>query len=764
MSADQWSRVKDIFHAAIEREPATRAAFVIEACGDDAALRAEVDRLLAAHDRAGTFIETSPVAGVQSRLTSLSGRVIGRYEVGQLLGAGGMGEVYSARDVELGRRVALKVATGVDADAQTRLRREAQHASQLNHPNICTIHEVGTADGQSYIVMEYVDGQQLSHVIPPNGLPVETVLRYGIQIADALAHAQRHGVTHRDLKPANIVITSEGRAKVLDFGLARRHDPQLEHSMTITADGSVSGTLAYMAPELLRGKKADAGSDIWALGVVLYEMAAGARPFAGATGFEQSGAILHEPPAPLPGRIPAALQQVIRRCLAKDPHERYRQANEVRSALEISQVGVADREAMPAPPSIPPPAPPPPVVVAAPAPAESPSPLALNLQHVPVLGWLLRRFRSRRFRWFAIAGLVILLADNLRLPEQVSTAVRNANGYSLLEEGRVDEAFREFKKNVDAAPDDADAHDSLGEAYLVMGEPDAALESYTRALEINPGFSPSRVGRAWALGMLGRFDEAITDDPPDSLVKALLLSRVGRYDEADEILTDEGDDTGALLLASMLDTERAGYAGAERALQSAEKAAADEDDEPKRVHLVLADLLGGIASVRSGDLKTAKARLAAQTKGYKAADATEKWWHQSLAGEIALASADPQAAQDAYAAGEPTRKMWPNLRHPSMVIFANSLAVRDLPARVQASRGDLAGAIKTYRGLLTPGPDQKWAAIYEPRYVLELARLLNRTGDRAAAKQEYQRFLKFWKSADPGLPEVAEARRMVNSL
>ena len=179
---------------------------------------------------------------------------------------------------------------------------------------------------------------------------------------------------------------------------------------------------------------------------------------------------------------------------------------------------------------------------------------------------------------------------------------------------------------------------------------------------------------------------------------------------------------------------------------------------------MLADLLGGTAAARSGDLKAAQARLASQAKRYKATDPTEKWWHQALAGEIALAAADPQAALDAYAAGEPSRKMWPNLRDTSMVIFANSLSVRDVPARAQAARGDVNGAIQTYRHLLTAGPEQKWAAVYEPRYVLEIARLLNRTGDNEAAKQEYQRFLDFWKNADPGLPEVAEARKIVASL
>ena len=190
-------------------------AFVARVCDADAALRAEVERLLAAHAQAGHFIEQSAVA---VRRPSLTGQALGRYQVGRLIGAGGMGEVYAARDVELGREVALKIA--IAEDAEFRLRREAQHASQLNHPHICTIHEVGAYDGQTYIVMEYIEGQRLSELIPPEGQPTETVVRYGIQIADALAHAHRHGVIHRDLKSANVVVTPDGRAKVLDFGIA----------------------------------------------------------------------------------------------------------------------------------------------------------------------------------------------------------------------------------------------------------------------------------------------------------------------------------------------------------------------------------------------------------------------------------------------------------------------------------------------------------------------------------------------------------------
>ncbi len=336
MDAERWARLKELFHAVLERDVPQRSAFLDAACRGDPALRAEVERLLSAHARTAGFIEHPPAAA------TLSGRTLGRYEVGRLIGVGGMGEVYAARDLELGRAVALKIASGSDPDAHARLLREAQHASQLNHPHICTIHEIGDADGQPYIVMEYVEGTQLADLIPPGGLPMETLLRYGVQIADALAHAHLRGVTHRDLKAANIVVTPEGRTKVLDFGLARSFSPQSLKDLSkpqpsMTAAGLVAGTLFCMAPDVLRGEPPDQRSDIWALGVLLYEMSTGERPFTGATEFELVAAILHEPPASMPPRVPPALQTIIQRCLAKDPRERYQQTGEVRSALETVQ-------------------------------------------------------------------------------------------------------------------------------------------------------------------------------------------------------------------------------------------------------------------------------------------------------------------------------------------------------------------------------------------------------------------------------------------
>jgi eukaryotic-like serine/threonine-protein kinase len=277
-----------------------------------------------------------------------AGSHIGPYEIRSLLGAGGMGQVWRAHDTRLERDVALKVlpaeALGDDT-ARARLVREARLASKLNHPHICTIYDVGEAEGQTYIAMELVEGQALSARVVDGPLPVDQILRYGQQMADALAHAHGRGVVHRDFKSANVVVTPDGQVKVLDFGLAKRLTGEaLTEATTVsrhslTAPGVVAGTLAYMAPEQLKGQPADARSDIWALGVVLYELASGRRPFQGQTGFELTGAILNQPPTALPASVPAPVAGVIERCMAKEPGERYQQGREVRAALEAVASG-----------------------------------------------------------------------------------------------------------------------------------------------------------------------------------------------------------------------------------------------------------------------------------------------------------------------------------------------------------------------------------------------------------------------------------------
>jgi len=283
------------------------------------------------------------------------GDTFAHYVILEKAGAGGMGVVYRARDEKLHRDVALKLpnlGSLTNEEARGRILREARAASALNHPNICTIYEVGEVEGQPYIAMEYVPGETLSKRIPAEGLTTEAVLDFGSQIADALDHAHAQGILHRDLKSPNVRVTSTGVVKVLDFGLAMSIKDSAFEGVTRTTNldtGQIAGTLAYMAPELLQGKISDVRTDIWSLGVVLYELAAGTLPFHGGTSFEVSSAIMREPPAALPAHVTPGLRAVILRCLAKEPEKRYQRASEVRAAMEAlqSDTGVTQRVELP---------------------------------------------------------------------------------------------------------------------------------------------------------------------------------------------------------------------------------------------------------------------------------------------------------------------------------------------------------------------------------------------------------------------------------
>ena len=339
-----WARIKALFLETIDVAQEDRARWLDEACGTDAGLRREIESLLASDREAGSFCETPAAAlpgadGVDRFAPRLPpGTRLGPYEILAFIGAGGMGEVYRARDARDARDVAIKTVNAALAHpaGEWRLLREARHASTLRHPNICAIHEVGEADGIAFIAMEFVDGRPLSVIQRGGPLALDRVLAYGSEIAGALDHAHRHGLVHRDLKQSNVVIGRAGRAVVLDFGLAARLPaedgaPPVE-SLTASGQGP-AGTLTHMAPEVLLGARADARADVWALGVLLYEMATGELPFTGRTPFETSAAILAEPAKPMPRRLPLALRLVIGRCLEKDPRRRYQRAADVRDAL-----------------------------------------------------------------------------------------------------------------------------------------------------------------------------------------------------------------------------------------------------------------------------------------------------------------------------------------------------------------------------------------------------------------------------------------------
>ena len=272
-----------------------------------------------------------------------AGTRLGPYEILSPIGKGGMGEVYRARDTRLGRDVAVKVSAEKFSD---RFEREARSIAALNHPNICQLYDVGP----NYLVMECIEGQPLSHVTRSGGMRPESVARYAVQIADALVHAHDRGVIHRDLKTANMILTNGDQIKVLDFGLAKRIVASAPHDATQTLDsvtepGIVTGTPAYLAPEVLRGQPSDERSDLWAFGVALYEMVCGQAPFRGATQAELFSAILTAPLVAVPSSVPSGFRAIIERCLAKDPALRYQRAVEIRNDLASLARGRARRPA-----------------------------------------------------------------------------------------------------------------------------------------------------------------------------------------------------------------------------------------------------------------------------------------------------------------------------------------------------------------------------------------------------------------------------------
>jgi TolB-like protein/predicted Ser/Thr protein kinase len=346
LKPDRWQQVETIFQAALKREPASRAVFLDGACLDDEELRAEVESLLEAHDGVGSFINSPTVEGAAELMAeqhsdSLSGKSLGPYKVITRIGAGGMGEVYLAQDTRLGRRVALKLLPGYfarDEDRLSRFKREARAASALNHPNVATIYEIGETAESNFIVMEYVEGQTLA--AKTDGKPVDTaeLVRVAAQIADALDEAHTKGITHRDIKSANIMLTARGQVKVLDFGLAKirpAHQPGRSSEATTeiaTVPGIVLGTVHYMSPEQALGREVDHRSDIFSLGVVMYEMATGRLPFSGATAAETIEQIRHKQPAAIARlnyEVSAELERIIRKCLEKDRERRYQSARDL---------------------------------------------------------------------------------------------------------------------------------------------------------------------------------------------------------------------------------------------------------------------------------------------------------------------------------------------------------------------------------------------------------------------------------------------------
>ena len=355
MKPERWQQVDALFQAALARAPESRAAFLVEACSGDSGLRNEVEKLLLSFDAAGSFLET-PAADSFSPDTKpdptpglTSGQRLAHYEVISQLGSGGMGEVYLAHDTRLDRQIALKLLPAqfaADPERVSRFEREARAASALNHPNIITIHEVGQDDGKHFIATEYIAGETLRQRLNRTDLSEHEAVAIASQIAGALAAAHQAGLIHRDIKPENIMIWPNGLVKVLDFGLAKqlgREELELPRPDANPPDATLEtdpdlliGSLNYLSPEQVRREKLDPRTDLFSLGVVLYEMLARVRPFAGATAAEVCAAIVSSEPPPLPE---SGLSNIVSRALAKERDARYQTAKEL----------LADLSALPTP-------------------------------------------------------------------------------------------------------------------------------------------------------------------------------------------------------------------------------------------------------------------------------------------------------------------------------------------------------------------------------------------------------------------------------
>jgi serine/threonine-protein kinase len=354
MSDTNWYKVREIFDLALRRQPDERRRFLNEVCGDDETLLTEVESLLSSHDSAESFMETPAVARVADVIETNTkkletGKCFGHYEIINQIGAGGMGEVYLAKDKKLDRNVAVKILNeefSQDASNLNRFIREAKATSRLNHPNILVVHEIGQQENTNYIVSEFINGKTLREVIKEKRLKLSEVLDISIPIADALCTAHSSNIIHRDIKPENIMVRPDGVVKVLDFGLAKvvqqkdRSNFGLEEStvqLSHTAKDVIMGTVSYMSPEQARAQRVDARTDIFSFGIMLYEMLTGQQPFTGETFSHTIVAILEKEPPPLSQFIssfPPEIERIIKNCLAKKADKRYSMAKSLLDDLK----------------------------------------------------------------------------------------------------------------------------------------------------------------------------------------------------------------------------------------------------------------------------------------------------------------------------------------------------------------------------------------------------------------------------------------------
>jgi serine/threonine protein kinase/Tol biopolymer transport system component len=498
----RWRRLESVVHAALARPAEERAAFLIEACADDGDLRREAASLLERDGGTDAFLGTpldalaaGAIGDARDRRPALTaGQTLAHYRIINAIGAGGMGQVYAAEDTRLDRHVAIKILPpelGDDADRRARFTREAKAVAALNHPNIVTVYAVEEADGLHFITMELVRGRTLAELLPRHGFALDKFLEIAIPLTDALAAAHQHGITHRDVKPTNVMVTDDGRVKVLDFGLAKAQLDVWNRDGTLalrsaTEDGHIVGTPAYMSPEQAEGKKVDARSDIFSLGIVLYELLTGQWPFAGDSATARLSSILHDTPRPLSelkSGVPRRLARVVQRCLEKNPVDRYQSAIDLRHELQEIQ-GQDDS-----------------LDVA----AISSSPSPLDWRRALPIGAAL-----------VIGGLVVgsTTAWRTRSPEQRAL---NRFSHTLPAEN----VFRNNGRPVFALSPDGRAfvYNTISGLYLrEMGALEARLIPGTEAPLMNPFFSPDGQSIAYFDGRLKRI--SVTGGAPTVICEA----------------------------------------------------------------------------------------------------------------------------------------------------------------------------------------------------------------------------------------------------